>query len=169
MTDVDKARLSRRRQIAALMADRFARTQPVARPAGPVNPFEAFLLAICAVQGWAILSRTAQPPSLLALLPPGLRIVEGVLLLAGGVLSVSGLYWLNPLTGIEIKRVGLVCAGGATLAYGVAILVVNPVGGFVVAVTNLGFAAACAVRIWQVSRALRSARGRIRGMRDTGK
>jgi hypothetical protein len=138
------------------------------RPTGRINPFELFLLAVCAVQGWGILSHTAQPPSLLTLLPPTLRLLEGVLLLVGGVLSVSGLTWPNPFTGVEIKRIGLVAAGGATLAYGVAILIVSPAGGFLVAATNLAFALACAVRIWQVSQDLNQARGRIRSMRTPG-
>lgn len=147
---------------------RTPRPTRINRPSGPINPFELFLLAICAVQGWAILSHTAQPPSLLALLPPALRFLEGFLLLAGGVLSVSGLTWLNPLTGIEIKRIGLVAAGGATLAYGIAILIVNPAAGFLPAVTNIAFALACAVRIRQVSQALTAARGRIHSMRPPG-
>ena len=138
------------------------------RPAGPPNPFEAFLLAVCAVQGWAVLTNTAQPPSVQALLPPWLRTVWGVLLLTGGVLSVSGLYWTDPFTGVEIKRVGLVAAAGGTLAYGVALLTVGSPG-LLASATNFGFAAACIVRTWQVSRALNAARGRIAAMRDPGR
>jgi hypothetical protein len=134
------------------------------RPTGPPNPFEVFLLAICAVQGWAVLTHIAEPTSLQALLPPWLRVMWGLLLLAGGVLSVSGLYWFDQFTGVEIKRVGLLCAAGGTLAYGAALLTIGPTG-FVVAATNIAFALACIVRVVQVTRALKAARGRITAMR----
>lgn len=137
------------------------------RPAGPPNPFETFLLAVCAVQGWAVLSHAARPPSVQALMPPWLRVIWGLLLLAGGILSVSGLYWTNPFTGIEIKRVGLLAAAGGTLAYAVALLTIGTAG-ILAAATNLGFAIACVVRIWQVTRALEAARGRMTAMRPPG-
>jgi hypothetical protein len=140
---------------------------PRQRPAGPANPFEVYLLGACIVQGYAVLTRVAQPRSLQDLLPPWLRLVWGALLLVGGVLSVGGLYWIDPLTGIEVKRVGLVCAGGGTLAYGLALIALGPVG-FVGAATCIAFSIACVVRVRQVSRALNQARGRITAMQPRG-
>lgn len=134
------------------------------RPAGPVNPFEVWLLTACVIQGLVVLTHTARPPSVQALLPPWLRLLWGVLLLVGGVLSVAGLYWPDPFTGIEIKRVGLVLAAAGVLAYGVALLAVGP-NGYLAAATNIAFAFACAVRVYQVSQALTAARGRIAAMR----
>lgn len=135
-----------------------------ARPTGPVNPFEVFLLAACSVQGWAVLTRITQPQSVALLLPMWLQYMWGFLLLTGGVLSVSGLYWTDPFNGIEIKRVGLCAAAGGTGAYGVAVLALGP-NGIVAGVTSLAFTFACGVRIMQVTRALKEARARIAAMR----
>jgi hypothetical protein len=137
---------------------------PRVSPAGPANPFETLVLAACATSGWAVLSHTAQPTSLQALLPPWLRVVWGALLLVGGVLTVVGLYWRDHFTGIEIKRVGLIAAAAATLAYGTALLTIGPPG-FVAAAGNLATGLACIVRVWQVTHALKAARGRMRDMR----
>jgi hypothetical protein len=156
------------RRICALTAihTRAARA-PRERPAGDVNPFEVYLLGACVVQGYAVLSHVAEPHSLQDLLPPWLRIMWGALLLIGGALSVGGLYWLDPFTGIEVKRVGLVCAGGGTFAYGLALVALGPTG-FVAAATCIAFTIACVVRVKQVSRALNAARGRITAMRPSG-
>lgn len=139
---------------------------PRIRPAGPANPFETLVLAACATSGWAVLSHTAQPTSLQALLPPWLRVAWGILLLVGGLLTVFGLYWRDHWTGIEIKRVGLVAAATATLAYGTALLTIGPVG-FVAAAGNLATGIACIIRVWQVTNALKAARGRMESMRIT--
>jgi hypothetical protein len=141
-----------------------AQPDPKTRPAGPANPFETLVLAACATSGWAVLSHTAQPTSLQALLPPWLRVAWGALLLVGGLLTVFGLYWPDHFTGIEIKRVGLVAAAAATLAYGTALLTIGPVG-FVAATGNIATGIACIVRVVQVSRALTAARGRMTAMR----
>jgi hypothetical protein len=164
---VTEPRLSRLYQIRRLAAFRAAASQKRQRPAGPANPFEVYLLAACIVQGYAVLTKVAQPHSLQDLLPPWLRLMWGALLLIGGVLSVGGLYWIDPLTGIEVKRVGLVAAGGGTLAYGIALILFGPPG-FVGAATCIAFSLACAVRIWQVTRALNQARGRITAMQPSG-
>lgn len=137
----------------------------IGRPAGPVNPFELYLLAVCALQGWVVLTNIANPPSVQAVLPPILRILWGSLLLIGGVFSVSGLYWWHPFTGIEIKRVGLVAAAGGTLTYGIALIFLGPIG-YVGAAYNLFFCTACIVRVGQVSRALTHARRRVKAMRE---
>lgn len=141
------------------------RLERIGRPAGPVNPFELYLLAVCALQGWAVLTHVAQPPSLQLALPPTLRLVWGALLLIGGVFSVSGLYWWDPFTGIEVKRVGLISAAAGTLAYAVAVISYAGSMGFLGAAYNVFFAAACIVRVRQVTRALKAARGRVEAMR----
>jgi hypothetical protein len=164
---VTEPRLSRLYQIRRLAAFRAAASQKRQRPAGPANPFEVYLLGACIVQGYAVLTRVAQPHSLQDLLPPWLRLMWGALLLIGGVLSVGGLYWIDPLTGIEVKRVGLVAAGGGTLAYGIALLAFGPQG-FVAAATCIAFSIACVVRVRQVTRALNQARGRITAMQPSG-
>jgi hypothetical protein len=163
VTEPRLSRLHHRRRLAAILKARKSR-QHLERPLGVPNPFETYLLGACVIQGYAVLSRIAQPQSVQALLPPWLRILWAVLLLIGGALAVSGLYWRDPLTGIEIKRVGLVAAGGGTCAYGVALMFFGPQG-LVAAMTCLAFAVACMVRVRQATKALNRARGRITAMR----
>lgn len=131
------------------------------RPAGPANPFEGFLLAVVALQGFLVLSGLSKPASMVALLPPAFRVIWGLLLLAGGLMSLFGLYWPGSVfTGCEIKRVGLIAAGFGAFAYGIALLTIGPTA-YLAASTSLVFSIACLVRHWQVGRALRQARYRI--------
>jgi hypothetical protein len=136
------------------------------RPTGDPNPFEAFLLGVCAIQGWSVLAGTSTPTALQASLGPTLRFAWAFLLLAGGIAAVAGLYWPgNVITGVEIKRVGIVATGLATLAYGVALLLLGPVG-LNVALLNFAFSTACFTRTVQVTRRIRGARRRIVAARD---
>lgn len=131
------------------------------RPAGPANPFEGFLLFVAVIQGFLVLSGTAKPTSLLALLPDGFRLMWAGLLFFGGMVSLAGLYWPgNPFTGVEVKRVGLLACAFPTLAYALALFNLGSVG-IVAGTQSLLFAAACFWRIHQVGRALNSARQRI--------
>jgi hypothetical protein len=131
------------------------------RPVGEPNPFEAYMFAACVAQGAVVLLGAARPTSIELALPTLLRVLWAVLLLVGGVAVLTGLYWPgSPLTGVEIKRPGLVAVGGAALAYGVALL---PFGaaGMVVAIANVSFSLACAVRVWQVTRRVRAVRAHL--------
>lgn len=131
------------------------------RPAGPANPFEAFLLAVLVLQGALVLGGVSRPASIVSLLPNGFRIVWAGLMLVGGVLSLAGLYWPgSQFTGCEVKRVGLIASGFGALAYAVALLSIGQ-SAWVAASTSFFFALACVVRHWQVGRALKQARYRI--------
>jgi hypothetical protein len=128
---------------------------------GDPNPFEAYMFAACVLQGFAVLVGAARPTSIEQAVPLALRVVWAGLLLIGGAAVLAGLYWPgNPLTGVEIKRPGLVAVGGATLAYGVA-LVPFGAAGMVVAIANVSFAIACAVRVRQVTRRVRAVRSHL--------
>lgn len=138
------------------------------RPAGAANPLEAYLLGVCALQGWGVLAGIARPTSMLYVLGPTLRIAWATLLLVGGIVAVGGLLWPGDrLTGVEIKRVGLFMCGGGTLAYGVALILLGPAG-YTAATTSLGFSLACFVRIWQVSRSIRRVRQQLVAARAHG-
>lgn len=124
------------------------------RPAGPPNPFEALLLIGAAVQGVAVVAGAARPLAFTVLDAPLARRALGALFLLGGLAAVLGLFWRwHPVDGILIKRVGLIGAGGAALAYGFAAFTLGSTG-VLAAVYNAAFAAACFVRVRQITVAL---------------
>jgi hypothetical protein len=132
--------------------------QHLVRPTGPPNPFEGWVLVVCVLQGVSVLTGITKPNSIDALLPHGLHVMWAVLLLFGGLAAVGGLYWPgNPVDALLIKRIGLFAAGMGTLAYGFALLTIWPTG-LIAALANLGLAAACFHRIFQISTALRNYR-----------
>jgi hypothetical protein len=136
------------------------------RPAGDPNPFEEFILGVCVLQGCSVLAG-AVPPTMGTALEPGLLLVWAALMILGGVLSIAGLYWPgDPITGVEVKRVGFVAAGTASLTYGVALALAGPQA-FVAAFLSLAFALACARRFIQVTRKIKGQRRRIVAARDT--
>lgn len=135
---------------------------------GPLdpNPFESFLLFIAVLQGWLVLSGVAQPTALQQVLGTNLRILWASLLLFGGAVALAGLHWpADLMTGFEVKRVGLLACGTATLTYGLALLMLGPQG-YVAAVIQVAFAAACFVRIAQVTRRIRRVRAHLVAARE---
>jgi hypothetical protein len=62
---------------------------------------------------------------------------------------------------VLIKRVGLLAAAGGTLAYGLALAFLGPLG-YIAAAYNIGFAVVCLIRAWQVSVALAVYRAHLR-------
>jgi hypothetical protein len=89
-----------------------------------------------------------------------------LLLFFGGGASIIGLWWpWDPIDGVLIKRVGLLAAAGGTLAYGLALAFLGPLG-FVAALYNLGFAVVCLIRAWQVSVALAVYRSHLGALRE---
>lgn len=123
------------------------------RPAGDANPYEAWVFAVCVLSGAATLTRLAQPSSLDALVAPWLRVAWAGLMTVGGVFALLGLYWPgSPLTGVYVKRAGILAQTGALLAYGLALLAIGRPG-VVVALVMLGLAGAGIVRTRQITRA----------------
>lgn len=136
------------------------------RPTGPPNPFEAGLLIVCLVQGASVVLGFAQPNSIQESLGPILRFVWALLLFVGGGAAVIGLWWpWDPIDGVLIKRVGLLAAAGGTLAYGLALAFLGPVG-FIAAAYNIGFAVVCLIRSYQVSLAVAVYRSHLATIRD---
>jgi hypothetical protein len=132
------------------------------------NPFEAFLLLAAAVQGAAALLRIAQPTSIAQALPPSLRVIWAILLLIGGLFTLTGLGWPgDPFTAVEIKRVGLIAAGSGAVVYGMAASLLGAPG-VAVSVYNLAFAAACYWRTVQLTIRLRAVRQVLTAVRHLG-
>lgn len=128
---------------------------------GEPNPFETFLLAIAVLQGWLVLSGLAQPSTIQNALGNNMRIMWASMLLFGGATALAGLHWPADLhTGFEVKRVGLFASGSATFIYGMALVFLGPPG-YVAALIQLGFAAACFYRIYQITRRIRRVRAQL--------
>lgn len=128
--------------------------RPVSHLTGPPNPFEAFLFMACVFQGANTLLGGVRPNSIANALSGQLPIAWAALIAVGGVLTLAGLYWRGDVfVGAELKRVGFTAAGGGTLVYGLALLTIGPTG-TTAAIPNLAFTCACAVRWWQVGRAI---------------
>lgn len=133
---------------------------------GDRNPFEAFLLTGALLQGAAVLVGAASPTSIDQALPPTMQIIWAILLLGGGGLALIGLGWLgDPFSAIEIKRVGLVCAGFGGLVYGMAAAAFGAPG-LAVGIYNICFAAACFWRLIQITIRLRGIRANLAAVRD---
>jgi hypothetical protein len=131
------------------------------RPTGEANPFEVCMLLACTVSGTSVLVGIAQPRSVSDALTPVLLKVWAVLMAAGGLSSLMGLFWPgDPFTGVEVKRVGLIAVGSGCLIYGCAATLLGSAG-FAVATVNLLLAAACLYRTFQVSKRLRLARSHL--------
>jgi hypothetical protein len=112
------------------------------------------LLLVCLIQGARRARVRAAELDPGRLSGPALRFVWALLLFFGGAASIIGLWWpWDPIDGVLIKRVGLLAAAGGTLAYGLALAFLGPLG-FIAAAYNIGFAVVCLIRAWQVSVAL---------------
>lgn len=143
------------------------RSMPVDRPAGPPNPFEASLLLACIVVGFTAVIGYTQPASFEDALPPWGQRVWGALMLLGGLAAVAGLFWpWDPVDGVLIKRVGLATLCPALIAYGMAGLLTEPASRGVAAAFAVALGIACAVRVRQVTLAIRGLHGQLRGLRE---
>jgi hypothetical protein len=143
------------------------RSMPVDRPAGPPNPFEAFLLVACIAVGALAVAGYAQPGAFENVLPPWWLRIWGALMLVGGCGAVAGLLWpWDPVDGVLIKRVGLVTLCPLLIAYGVAGLLTDPSARFVASAFAIALGVACAVRVRQVTLAVRGLHGQLRGLRE---
>lgn len=132
------------------------------RPAGPANPYEAWVFAVSVVVGVATLVRLAQPTSLDSTINPWLRVSWALLMGCGGSLALAGLYWPgNPFTGVYIKRAGILAMAGALLTYGAALLTLGRPG-LVVALVLLALAGASIARAIQITRAAATMARRLR-------
>lgn len=115
------------------------------------------MFTACLFQGITLLTGAARPASIEAALPPSVRMLWAVLLVVGGTLVLAGLYWPNAITGIEIKRPGLIACGGASLAYSAALLSLGAPG-LAAAIWTCSFGLACLVRWRQLTRRVRQLR-----------
>lgn len=135
-------------------------------PIGPVNPFELGVLCIGLVNGLSVLGGAASPTSIMLQLSPGFLRVWAALLALGSTVALVGLLWRgNWVTGVEIKRPGLVTFSLACLAYAFAAARLGGPG-MAVAITNGGFCLIAWWRIAQVTRGIRDYRRQVSAVRN---
>lgn len=135
------------------------------RPIGPVNPFEVAVLGIGVTTSSSVLFGWASPTSISSQLSSGFLTAWAGLLLAGSLLALVGLLWWGDwVTGIEIKRPGLVMFAFACAAYSFAAVGLGS-RGMAVAITNGAFALVAVYRVVQVTRGIRALRRDISAVR----
>jgi hypothetical protein len=134
-----------------------------------VNPFELGILAIGAINGMAVLCGAASPTSIRLQLSPAFLQLWAVMLLAGSLVALTGLLWRGDwVTGVEIKRPGLIVFSAACLAYGYAALRLGGPG-LAVATVNGGFALIAWWRVAQVTRGIRKYRRSLAALTNSGR
>lgn len=118
------------------------------------NELEVFLLGLCVVSG---LTRLLEPEHI-PHVPPVITAGWYLLLVVGGSVAVSGLYWRDAVTGALLNRAGLILVG--TGAYVQAGLVGHALTGpaLLSAAILVLFGVACHSRARTVSRWLRGGR-----------
>lgn len=142
-------RWGRGRALAFLGRDRTRHR--IDRPAGPANPYEAWIFAACILSGLATLARIARPSAIEEAVPPAFRLAWAGLLTAGAGAALLGLYWPgNPFTGVYLKRAGIIALAGALLAYGAALFTLGHAG-VVSSLLTLGLGCASLVRVQQIT------------------
>jgi hypothetical protein len=130
-------------------------------PIGPTNPFEVGVLVIGTVNGSCVLAGAATPMSMSLQLSERFLMGWAWLLLAGSVVALVGLLWRGDwVTGVEIKRPGLVAFSLACLAYSYAAARLGGPG-MAVATVNGGFSVIAWWRIAQVTRGIRDYRRNV--------
>lgn len=119
-----------------------------------VNPFEFFILCSMVVVGFSYtVLRVPAPVSIRMLLPSLATIVWAANLLGGAVLALSGgLWWRNVEGGLVLYQLGWLLCGLACGVYGSALLILYGLVGFGPAMSYVGVALACVVRVLQVQR-----------------
>lgn len=129
------------------------------------HPFAMYLLGLCVVSGavaliGAAVGQPTEPPAIAATVPQWARLTWYGLLVAGGLLSLAGVWWprrriIDMITGLLWERRGVVgLAIGANL-YGLTLLfLLHDFAGRVSGVLTVLFAGACMARLWDIRRDL---------------
>lgn len=121
------------------------------------NPFQVYMVSLSIVAG--IPSALGEPPSgsVSSALDSGYLEVWGCMLLLGGLTAMMGMFWQGSATnGLFVKRFGLLSLGIANMIFGLIILQHFAWDRAYVALTMLGFAGACFLRAWYVSKHIKA-------------
>lgn len=122
------------------------------------NPFQVYILGLCVMTGITALTPTPTSSSVARVLDPPHLHIWGGMLAFGAVLSLLGMFWWGDArNGLVTKRLGLITLFIPCITYGIAILVVQGFpGGLTIALSLVGFAAACAIQARRVHRRIKT-------------
>ncbi len=108
------------------------------------HPFETYLLALAAVSSIPRLFGASNSDAVESALHPAIVYMWSVMLLAGSVLALVGLFWPGrSATGLILERTGLVGVGGAAMIYSTAVIIAAGLGGAFSFCIIAGFGLAC--------------------------
>lgn len=131
------------------------------------NPDTIFLLGLLFAAGVGQLVSGAESGSVEALVPGWVLIGWSVTLTAGAGITLAGLLWPRPITGLEVETVGRAMLGPSSLAYAFAVINAGGGSGALVAAILLGLAVSSVWRIHQIRRQLLNLHDAIAAMADT--
>jgi hypothetical protein len=120
------------------------------------HPFEVAILGAATLCGLALALTDSTPKSAATAMPGLVQVLWQVLLIAGGIIGLVGVFWPGRLAAhMGTEAVGIVLLGTATSMYAVALFTVSgqqalAAGAFVTAA-----ALASWTRLWQIFRDLR--------------
>jgi hypothetical protein len=136
------------------------------------NQLAVFLLRLCVISGSLALAATVagqptEPPAVAAAVPEWARIVWYVLLVAGGVIALAGIYWrrrtlADHVTALLCERHGEIGLSLGAALYGLALVTLDGWPGKAAGAITLLFAYDCARRVWDISRDLAGIRVLLR-------
>lgn len=91
------------------------------------HPFEVCVLAACVLVGTAMSISGTRPPSMARGLPEPLLTAWLILIAAGGLVALVGVYWRGDVADGLLVEVGGVCAVAAAMTlYSLVLLAANP-------------------------------------------
>jgi len=122
------------------------------------HPFEVAILSAAAICGLALALSNTSPRSAAAAMPGLVQVLWQVLLIAGGVIGLVGVFWPGRLLAqLGTEACGVVLLGTATTMYSVALFTVAGMQALAAGSFVTAAALASWVRLWQIQRDLRRA------------
>lgn len=122
-------------------------------PPSPRHTSHVFLLALCVFSSLPTLFGQAKAPgSIEATLPFPLVVAWAMLLTAGAIVSLTGVYWRHRLTGLLIEQMGMLFVSVATLYYTGILVSITKIDGLQNSAIVFGFGVACAIRYRQIQK-----------------
>jgi hypothetical protein len=123
----------------------------------PRNPFQVYLLCLAILSGGLLAFGVTTSGSIEDSLPTFYATSWGLMLVFGSAAALAGMFWPgDPMTGLVVKRSGLVAVGIAATVYVVVLVLFFGMRASLAAGVTLGFAYACFWQVHQINRHIRA-------------